>query len=147
MEELLNASFSMRSLSYQLFFSCNPTLFAICTSTFESKLLFLPTSYYYKPNAWGCNWDILFLGEINTVTWSSRLGESKKIETKLCSWVPWDSDPRKTALAMASNIWKLRTRPLVRKGVLHQHNRNCLKNIAFPKSDISPTKAAPTYLK
>jgi endonuclease/exonuclease/phosphatase (EEP) superfamily protein YafD len=30
-----------------------------------------------KPNAWGYNRAILFLGDINTGTWSSRLGESQ----------------------------------------------------------------------
>jgi hypothetical protein len=28
------------------------------------------------PSAWGYNWAALFLGEITTETWASRLGES-----------------------------------------------------------------------
>jgi hypothetical protein len=39
--------------------------------------------YFYvnlmdKPNARGYNWTTLFLGEINTGTWASRLEESEK---------------------------------------------------------------------
>jgi hypothetical protein len=32
----------------------------------------------HKPNARGCKWATLFLREINTGTWPSRFGESKK---------------------------------------------------------------------
>jgi hypothetical protein len=30
-----------------------------------------------EPNAWEYNWATLFLGDINTATWPSRLGESQ----------------------------------------------------------------------
>jgi hypothetical protein len=49
-----------------------------------------------QPSAVGYNWAALLLGEINTGTWPSRLGESKKLRQ-------WDSDPRKTALTRPSN--------------------------------------------
>jgi hypothetical protein len=35
-------------------------------------------SYKQAIGTLGYNWDTLFLGEINTGTWSSRLGESQK---------------------------------------------------------------------
>jgi hypothetical protein len=33
--------------------------------------------YVILPSAQGCNWATLFLGDINTRTWPSRLGESQ----------------------------------------------------------------------
>jgi hypothetical protein len=42
------------------------------------------------------------LGEINTGTWPSRLGESQNINNKMCSWVLWDSDLRRAELVMSS---------------------------------------------
>jgi hypothetical protein len=58
-------------------------------------------------NARGYNWATLFLGEINTRTWPSRLRESQKWDNKLCLLVPWDSDLRKAALAMPGKNWLL----------------------------------------
>jgi hypothetical protein len=43
---------------------------------------------WVKPNAWGCNWATLFLGDINMRTWPSRLGESRIWDSKMWSWVP-----------------------------------------------------------
>jgi hypothetical protein len=40
-------------------------------------------------NAWGYNWATLYLGEINTRTWPSRLGESENWDSKIWKWVPW----------------------------------------------------------
>jgi hypothetical protein len=34
--------------------------------------------YIYIPGAWGYNWDTLSLEDINTETWSSRLGFGRK---------------------------------------------------------------------
>jgi hypothetical protein len=51
----------------------------------------------------------------------------KNRDSKLCSWVPWDSDLRKAALSMPGKNWKLQTRLLVREGAPHQQTRNCLK--------------------
>jgi hypothetical protein len=31
-----------------------------------------------EPSAWGYNWATLFLGDINTGAWPSRLGESQQ---------------------------------------------------------------------
>jgi hypothetical protein len=33
-----------------------------------------------KPGAWGYNWATLFLRDINTETWSSRLGVERKAD-------------------------------------------------------------------
>jgi hypothetical protein len=63
------------------------------------------------------NWATLFLGDINTGTWPSRLGESRIWECKLWSWVPRDSDLRMTPLARASSNCKRQTHPLVREDV------------------------------
>jgi hypothetical protein len=93
------------------------------------------------PNARGYNWATLFLGKINTGTSPSRLGGGvSKIDTikylyytirvlynKICSWVPWDSDLRKAALAIPGKNWKLQTRLLVREGAPQQLARNYLK--------------------
>jgi hypothetical protein len=44
------------------------------------------------------------------------------------SRVPKDSDPRKTALARASNIYKRQTRPFVREGAPQKQGHNCQTN-------------------
>jgi hypothetical protein len=62
-------------------------------------------------------------------TWPSRLGESQNRDNEICSWIPWDSDPRKTALGMPSKNWKLQTRLLVREGAPNQQTRKYLKVI------------------
>jgi hypothetical protein len=77
-------------------------------------------------NAWGYNWAILFLGDINMGIWPSRLGESRIWESKIWSWVPRDSDPRMTALARTSSNCTRKTRHLVREGAPHKQTRNCL---------------------
>jgi hypothetical protein len=82
-----------------------------------------------EPNARGYNWATLFLGDINTGAWPSRSEEESRYwDNKILSWVPRDSDPKKTPLARPSNSWKAKTRPLVRKGAPHQQTRNCLKH-------------------
>jgi hypothetical protein len=78
------------------------------------------------PIAGGYNWVTLFLGDINTGTWPSRLGESRIWDRKIWSRVLWDSDPRMTALARTSSNCKWQTRSLVRESALHQQTRNCL---------------------
>jgi hypothetical protein len=45
-----------------------------------------------------------------------RKGKSQIWDSKIWSRVPRDSDPRKTALARVSSIYKRQTRPLVREG-------------------------------
>jgi hypothetical protein len=82
-----------------------------------------------EPSAWGSNWATLFLGDINTGTWTSRLGESRIWVSKICSRVPLDSDPRMTALARISSNCKRQTRSLVRESAPHQQLRNCLRVI------------------
>jgi hypothetical protein len=51
-----------------------------------------------EPSARGYNWATLFLGDINTGTWPSRLG-SLRWDSKILPWVLRDFDPRVTALA------------------------------------------------
>jgi hypothetical protein len=50
-------------------------------------------------------------------------------ESKIWSRDPRDSDPRKTALARISSIYKRQTRPLVREGVPRKQDRNCQRVI------------------
>jgi hypothetical protein len=45
-----------------------------------------------------------------------RKGKSQICDSKIWSQVPRDSDPRKTALARASSMYKRQTRPFVREG-------------------------------
>jgi hypothetical protein len=80
----------------------------------------------WKPSAWGYNWVTLFLGDINTGTWPSRLGESRIWDSKIWSRVPRDSDQRMIALARTSSNCKRQTRSLVRENAPHQQTRNCL---------------------
>jgi hypothetical protein len=56
-------------------------------------------------------------------------GSLKNRDNKLCSWILWDSDLRKAALAMPGQNWKVQTRLLVREGAPHQQTRNCLNII------------------
>jgi hypothetical protein len=58
-----------------------------------------------------CSWGKLILESC-----SPGSGRLKNRENKICSWVPWDSDQKKTALAMISKHWKLQARLLVREG-------------------------------
>jgi hypothetical protein len=78
-------------------------------------------SIYKKDNktdcAWGYNWDTLFLGDINTGTRPSRLGESRIWDSKIWSRVPRESDLRMFVLMRASNNCKLEAHPLVRGNV------------------------------
>jgi hypothetical protein len=46
-------------------------------------------------------------------------------DSKICSRVPRDSDPRMTALYRARSNCKPQTRPLVREGAPNQQTRNC----------------------
>jgi hypothetical protein len=54
-----------------------------------------------------------------------RKGKSQICDSKIWSQVPRDLDPRKTALARASNTYKRQTRPLVREGAPQEQDRNC----------------------
>jgi hypothetical protein len=56
----------------------------------------------------------LFLGDISTGTWPSRLGEFRMWDSKMWSWSPRDSDLRMTELARTSSNCKRQTYPLVR---------------------------------
>jgi hypothetical protein len=56
-----------------------------------------------EPCACGYNWATLFLGEINTGTSPSRLGESRFWESKIWSWVPRNLDLGMTSLARPSS--------------------------------------------
>jgi hypothetical protein len=39
--------------------------------------LLICSTVWVDPNVHGCNWATLFLGDINTGTWPSKLGESQ----------------------------------------------------------------------
>jgi hypothetical protein len=67
----------------------------------------------------GYNRAILFLGDINTGTWPSRLGESQIWDSKIWPWVPGDSDLRMTALTKTSSNCNRQTHPLVREDVTY----------------------------
>jgi hypothetical protein len=54
-----------------------------------------------------------------------RKGKSQIWDSKIWSRVQRDSDPRKTALARASSIYKRQTRLLVREGAPQKQDRNC----------------------
>jgi hypothetical protein len=54
-----------------------------------------------------------------------RKGKSHIWDSKIWSRVPRDSDPRKTALARSSSIYRRQTRPLVREGAPQKQDRNC----------------------
>jgi hypothetical protein len=54
-----------------------------------------------------------------------RKGMSRIRDSKIWSRVPRDTNPRKTALARASSIYKRQTRPLVREGAPQKQDRNC----------------------
>jgi hypothetical protein len=56
-------------------------------------------------------------------------GSLKNRDTKIWSWVPWDSGLKGAVLTMSDKNWKLQTRLLVREGAPHQHLRKCLKII------------------
>jgi hypothetical protein len=53
-----------------------------------------------------------------------RKGKSKIGDNKIWSRVPRDAEPRKTALARASSIYKIETRPLVRGDAPQKQDRN-----------------------
>jgi hypothetical protein len=74
----------------------------------------------------------------STVTASRRRrrkGKSQIWDSKIWSRVPRDSDPRKTALAMASSMYKWQTRPIVREGAPQKkkQDRNCQTNKSTPR--------------
>jgi hypothetical protein len=54
-----------------------------------------------------------------------RKGKSQIWDSKIRWRVPRDSDPRKTAQATASSIYKRQTHPLVREGAPQTQDRNC----------------------
>jgi hypothetical protein len=54
-----------------------------------------------------------------------RKGKSRIWDSKIWSRVPRDSDPRKTALARRSSMYKRQTHPLVREGASRKQDRNC----------------------
>jgi hypothetical protein len=69
-----------------------------------------------------------------------RKGKSQTWVSKIWSRVLKDSDPRKTALARVSTIYKRQTRPLVREGVPWKQDPNCrrLINICSWAPDGAP---------
>jgi hypothetical protein len=82
-----------------------------------------PRSYLEENLRWMYNWATLFLGDINTGSWTPRLRESRIWDSKILSRVPRDSETRMTALARTSSNCKRQTRSLVRESAPHQRTR------------------------
>jgi hypothetical protein len=80
----------------------------------------------------------LFLGNINTGTWPSRLRDLKNWDNKIWTWAPWDSDPSGTALARTSSNIKLQTCPLVREGAKK------ITNPQLPKENLKEKEVVGT---
>jgi hypothetical protein len=74
-----------------------------------------------EPRARGYNWTTLFLGDINTGTWPSRLGESHKAVSS-AGLGPESDCSGKTQKQLYS---KLQTHTLVREGAPQQEICNC----------------------
>jgi hypothetical protein len=55
-----------------------------------------------------------------------RKGKSRFWDSKLWSRVPWESDPKLSALARPRSNCKRQIRPLVRERAPHQQTSNCL---------------------
>jgi hypothetical protein len=72
----------------------------------------------------GYNWDILFLGDINTGIWPSRLKESQIWGSTIQPESLRDWDQRKAALARPSSNCKLITR--------HRVTEHTLRNVSPP---------------
>jgi hypothetical protein len=68
---------------------------------------------------------------VNTGSWPFRLRKSRIGDSKIWSWVLRDSDLRVTELVRASDSCKRQTRLIVREGVKHQQNLNCLTVIGI----------------
>jgi hypothetical protein len=56
---------------------------------------------FSKPSAWGYNWVTLFLREINTGTWPSRLLESQILDSKNMVMSPAGLGPKKDCAGKA----------------------------------------------
>jgi hypothetical protein len=67
-----------------------------------------------EPSARGYNWAILFLEDINTGTWPSRLGESRMRQ---------DFDSRVTALARPRSNSTVNYRPVLSSEMALQNNK------------------------
>jgi hypothetical protein len=82
-----------------------------------------------KPSSYGrgqnCTHTCVEAGS-NTSTVTLRVvGKFQIWDSKIRSRVPRDSNPRKTALARASSLYKRQIRPLVREGAPQNQDRNC----------------------
>jgi hypothetical protein len=119
------------------YYKINYRVMCICVGVTHLQFLFTQIVYVKafecnrEPRAAGYIWPTLFIGDINTWTWPSRLGESRIRDRKIWSRVPRDSDPRMTVLAKSSSNCKRQTRPLVRDSAPHQQTRNCLTIITW----------------
>jgi hypothetical protein len=86
----------------------------------------------------------MFLVDINTGTWTSKLGEFRIWGNKIWFWVPRNSGPRITAPVRASNNCKRQIRPPGREGATYQQTHYCLtiiKNWSWaPDGCLTPRK-------
>jgi hypothetical protein len=80
------------------------------------------------------NWATLFLGEINTGTWPSRMWESQIREVKYGHETLGIRTRERLRWRRPASSCKLQALPLVREGAQHQQTRNCLKIIKKKKT-------------
>jgi hypothetical protein len=85
----------------------------------------VPRSYKRDESHNPCGGEVEYLYRDPDSRRRRRKWKSQIWESKIWSRVSRDSDPRKTALVMASSIYKRQTRPLVREGAPQKQDRNC----------------------
>jgi hypothetical protein len=59
-------------------------LLGLYFTIYYGTLIYTPKATEMEPGAWGYNWVTLSLGNINTETWSSRLGVGSRLTTSFC---------------------------------------------------------------
>jgi hypothetical protein len=90
------------------------------------------------PSARGYNWATLFLGDINTRTWPSRLGESQMRQQNMAvSFAGLRPKSDCSGKAQKQLYSKLQTHPLVREDAPKEQTRNCLKEISSREKNWS----------
>jgi hypothetical protein len=97
---------------------------AIMEETFPVRSvprLYKETSCYYGTGGGG----VEYLHRDPASRMRRQKGKSRVWDSKIWSRVPRDSNPRKTALARTSSIYKWQTRPLVREGAPQKEDGNC----------------------
>jgi hypothetical protein len=117
------------------------TVWAHCSCFTEAVYGYMRILHRDNPMPGGYHWATLFLGQINTRTWPSRLGEPQNWYSKVWSWFPRDSDPD---LQTTDPTSRQRGRLIITKSL------NCLKIISrkrkeknwlwVPVGDLTPLR-------